>query len=395
MEDNIFIPDIGYEIAKQAHPYYLNNFCLTTKNNVTCERNKYYILKTWVAPEYSLQELKERFPNLTFNDVVELALVYSPIPESLDYYDRYTLFLHALENNQSDAIDYILEKQSDDETSFIISKELHYPIMILYACYKFERDDILEELLSLPNADYYEQWYEHINAIREAIKVKTGQKHGRLIESPTMIFNRLLRVGELFTAYEIIEAIIIFGGVLNIDDFLGIYMDLFEEAPEQQTTREYYDYIKASTIASLLSRSEIEGLLRKYINSNINFDHKFRRNKDAIVVLKDYNNTIDKYAYYYNGGNVNVIETIPEDMKGIYYITKGDFLSYIAWKERGNEIPDEFILKSEYEEVNEFGLSSIGPGLLGKIVHIKQPHVSITSELSLDQYQKLLKFIHY
>lgn len=108
--------DIQSEILLNIHPYYMKAYCLTnTTQRQFCDNNIYRLFRKWCINPASLQEskftvkeLSELYPKLTFNDVVEIALLRHPIPESVNYWDRVSLYYYARLNKQENAGNYIL-----------------------------------------------------------------------------------------------------------------------------------------------------------------------------------------------------------------------------------------------------------------------------------------------
>lgn len=129
------IPKLNYQILISSHPYYTNKLCLLNNNTkLRCEQNRYGYIQR------STNELISMFPNISFSDVVMLATVYNPIPESLIYYDRYTLFYNACKRGL-DNPEYFLK----DGNGIII--DFRDTSAILWICLRFERLDILHQLL--------------------------------------------------------------------------------------------------------------------------------------------------------------------------------------------------------------------------------------------------------
>lgn len=89
--------EIDYQIIRNLHPYYVSElYCGLNKRSLNvCLSSKYELLQIWVYPEKSGNSLRSEFPNLTFNDLLHLCLFYNPIPESVKYYDRLSLFYQA------------------------------------------------------------------------------------------------------------------------------------------------------------------------------------------------------------------------------------------------------------------------------------------------------------
>lgn len=103
------IPDINYEIIRKLHPYYSKGFCTLNKINVeVCKEAIYELLHIWAYPQLSIRDIRTKYPNINYNDVVNICLFYNPIPESLLYFDPYSCFYYACLRKQEKAADYIL-----------------------------------------------------------------------------------------------------------------------------------------------------------------------------------------------------------------------------------------------------------------------------------------------
>lgn len=121
MTTNMFPSEINYSIIRNIHPYYLmQGYCGTSSAaKDECMENIYDLLQVWVHPELSKKELKVMFPDLTFKQLVNLALIYSPIIELfssgldtiLDHpIDIMHIFLHACKVGNREVANYILQE---------------------------------------------------------------------------------------------------------------------------------------------------------------------------------------------------------------------------------------------------------------------------------------------
>lgn len=119
------------------HPYYIN-YCYTSQGNLSlCNEYVYQLYRKWCEPGKSLEEIQEILPNLTFPDLVELSLVYYPIPESIGKYDSLTLFYYACESGQNNPTLYL-----DGKANIPASK-------LISICLAFNRTELLPQLRDL------------------------------------------------------------------------------------------------------------------------------------------------------------------------------------------------------------------------------------------------------
>lgn len=138
--------DINYKLLQQQHPYHSSGLCLSNKFlRESCEASKYDLLQLWCWPEQSIQQIKNKLPKINFDDVVKLALVYNPIPESLRYYDGLNLFYHSCVKGQ-DHPEIFLEPLLSD--IYGLSKFSTYTDSIYMICYKYNYPQVLKWLLS-------------------------------------------------------------------------------------------------------------------------------------------------------------------------------------------------------------------------------------------------------
>lgn len=152
MQANLFstLPnEINYQIIKEQHPYFtINGYCKVDKiNRQYCEVSKYEILQEWVYPGLSIKELKEQFPGISLEDVVNLSLVYNPIVE---------IFVKDLQlvNNIPVTVDLILMNafylRNTDVMNYIIER-----IPIHYRANPYDKTQLIDVLFNLCFVDNY------------------------------------------------------------------------------------------------------------------------------------------------------------------------------------------------------------------------------------------------
>jgi len=195
--------DIQRLIMENNHPYYMRGYYMSNSQTYSLfEREKDNLLRIWC------NETEKREYDLDLNQLVDLALVYHPIPESVHYWDRITLFYYACKNNYSHPDDILTGFFPGDDDN------IEY---IPWICYKFKRVDVLlrlrNQFKSFPNL------YESISEIYQYITFITSYRKSRdtsmRIQQLTWNFiNSFINwfpylAGSLLTNEEAIELVVI------------------------------------------------------------------------------------------------------------------------------------------------------------------------------------------
>lgn len=327
------VVDINYEIIRKSHPYYNIGYCESSKlTSYVCDDSKYELLHIWVYPELNILSLKAKFPNIHYRDVVELALVYNPIPESIKYYDRYTCFYYSCLRKHTHPEIYLLFEENE---------EYLHDNSVLWICYKFLRMDVLEVILKqFTDREENEEVLAHIEMFANMISLKQG---GELIYDKNPydsldIANRAV----MFTYTELIEIFVILSLCNTEEDYYGYLLG--RERPD--TPEELKNYLFVNTVAAQVNKQEIQSIISVYypdviIPSDVKYvsDGSLALGIEVIgpVSLHKHPELIDK--------------CIPIQYRGVYYITSGRIDDYINW--RGNNELDK--VNSLYYGVNNFG----------------------------------------
>jgi hypothetical protein len=263
-------PEINYEIIRNQHPYYLvNGYCVASKFTLTeCEKNKYELLQQWVHPDHSLLQLKNKYPDISLLEVVDLSLVYNPIievfePDSLTLINNipvdYRLILaNAIKHRNMNVVDYILGKRRDymdwidfKEQNFVLLRELCFiygyiePLKLVSKL--FRNDDSFESII--------------VDAYIDMIKIKLQIPFDPLEEMFYIIdtkVNILLWDLETYCEYIVIYTKLA-GPNIEFDKLIG----------KVQPKSNYGDYRDLDNhmflVASLLGKEKLSKIVNKYM----------------------------------------------------------------------------------------------------------------------------------
>lgn len=316
-----------------SHPYY----------NIVENSNIYALLQQWIYIDKSIEELETIFPIITNMDLVYLSLVYYPIPESKYFFDSYTLFYHSCRIGQENPLQFINAKYPRVDTLAIIA-------------YKFGRLDLLEsdKLEEMARKVGY-QLFTIKNMLllkNRQIKLDSWNRKGHRMYFGTGYKFWDSNANVLFTDEELIENFV-------LDYALG-----YNRLPKEEGYEIYGD-----TFKYLINPSGV-------ISFPQFMDRAFRLGKQTVAdiilrYLPEYEEQMSKSPEYPSANN-NVSETvsvedllnnielveayIPEDKRGMYYITSGDFGAYIQWINSNKPLNP---IDNKYVGINEFGECSL------------------------------------
>lgn len=318
---NMLPSDINYEIIRNQHPYYSNNLCLTNSLTKTqCERNKYEVLQLWVLPNLSISEIKELLPNIKFSHVVELALVYNPIPESKNYYDYLTLFYHACRVGNLNPLSYLYKDM------IVVNLE-----NVCYTAYKFSRIDIIDKLMNMKlNAiDTDDNYYLHarLEVFHNMINIKLGKKPIYPLTNVDIILQDYNTT--LFTLEELAELVVISHKVGAMQETRDIFPILMTGENPETIYRPDIDIV--NTLIDELGVDKIVKIIQKYYPEY-----------NPRVTRIDYETSYPFSSYLKTN---SIIVPIPEKLQSysdsdklVYFITSGNFIAYVDYRSRGAKI---------------------------------------------------------
>jgi len=139
-------PEINYNIITKLHPYRLNEaYCrVNTDFLQQCEVNKYDLLQIWCYPNRSIVQLRNAYPNLSWRTVVELSLIFHPIPESVSFYDSFTLTFQSIVNGNKDMAvyfyDHVMNYLEYEHRYQFPTRGLLFTLSVCLHCYKYNMD---------------------------------------------------------------------------------------------------------------------------------------------------------------------------------------------------------------------------------------------------------------
>lgn len=330
------IPDINYEIIRKLHPYYNLGFCSINKINLKiCQEAMYELLHIWSYPQLSIRQIKSKYPKLDYNDVVNICLLYNPIPESLLYFDPYSCFYYACLRKQTIVSNYIL-----------LNNEYLYDNSVLWICYRFLRLDVLETILESKSLNNDEEDLLHseiisnlklfINMVR--LKLKLDVIYPRDNDNILDIMERAL----MFNNEELIELFTLSQVVSSI----GLYFPylLGEPTPEDPYELKIYRFV--NTVASKVPLETINSIVKTYI-PNINVP-PISYVKDGSFELGT--GILGPVALYKDHSYID--KCIPINDRGLYYLTSGLIGEYRSWLRDGYNINK---IDEKYYGINPFG----------------------------------------
>lgn len=167
--------DIDYRILLESHPYHTSGLCSSNTQYQSICNDKLFLARLankWCWSNRSVEEILEDLPNLTYAQVTEVSLFYSPLGRSYDEdgvviingsvgkFNPVSLYYQACLRGYSEAkcmlfIDEILTHPIDIDVEFSIARIV--PIHMIAV--KYNHKQVLEKLrnsLILRGKDVYE-----------------------------------------------------------------------------------------------------------------------------------------------------------------------------------------------------------------------------------------------
>lgn len=324
------IPEINYKIISYLHPYYLQTYCLSNKELTNkCDSYLYDLLQIWVMPDKSTRDISLYFPNITLKQVVDLALVYYPIPESVGKYDLYTLLYHACRTNQSD-LSYLFNGYMIDRITW--DSRGSGAKIIGWIAYKFGRIDVLDS--------FYQIWslYKYgpqLNTFQNMIMIKLGGKAARIGQPITNSPHFFSGLEILLSPEEILESIIVAhlarcitkGDNYYLMDYLTGFTKVTPPALETDIRlhyllKEYNNYmLLVGTLVNSVGINKLDEIIVKYYPTYIpTKSDRIYPNYPELLTGRE-----GSTLWYYN--HPEYTEDIEKFIA--YYLTSGDYIRYI------------------------------------------------------------------
>lgn len=379
------------EFADNAsHPYYMNETCKDE-----CEVNKYEIFQKWCYPDITVEDLKILEPNLKFSDVIEVSLLFHPIPESINYWDRESLYYYACLNNQPDADDYIKPLMDEFHPQMRLTS-------VLWIAYKFNRIDVLrtsydsgylfgmgvcalldyklngntDNSLGLITEDYYSHKLKRVSKERafEAYKEEI------FIDVYRNLYKDICRLtNTLLTPEEVIELIVIMYKLSPWEEAIYLGM-IYGNAPLDKLNSEgmlssiQLSIAFAMYAVKLCGFDKADEILAKYDMNKL----VYRSSKYESFDIKDVPNPIA--VKQLDRLDENSIAKTSEHYVWITHLTSGRILDYLASKPNEMDIP--------LTKMNLYGLSHTGNSIFNKLLEPEAFSNGWTSE-EADIYRKI------
>jgi len=393
------IYDINYRILQQQHPYYSAALCET---NVfireSCEESKYDLLQLWCFPEKSVKELKDLYPNLTFGDVIEMSLVYHPIPESRGKYDDLTLFYHSCRIRQAEPTIFIPQIILEDS-------EVSYAIMFI--CYKYNRIDALEYWRDNASVKGLDDFFNiMINTIRSKLGIT---KYEDLIYLPTSYYSSqdIMRSSMLFDKEELLEL------CLNLANGGSYYMEITFGTRNDPAGAEFFTGLDTfiDTLVANIGNDRALSIIKRYRPNFTNIENVSIGGKSSHIMKLSVLSKDKPFEYNIVKANRDkstklraglkylttaqamfhlslVEDALTDDQLAMYYITTGRFDKYILWKHTHGSIT-----KAQEENANRFA----APNLYGiislnnELSHLLNIDLSMMNPKSTSRIENLSK----
>lgn len=183
--------DIIRTLLSIQHPYYMKGwmYCSIYMNKIVNDY-KYKLLQIWCFPSLSIQQIMDKYTNVTMGQIIETSLYYYPISESLNYYPKLELLYNASnrgianldmfigyedtneENNISSIILYkfnrITEYNICDDITFNCLKKIKLGLKLrsseigtvncytdIFSSFVLSLEETLELLVKLTDKDFY------------------------------------------------------------------------------------------------------------------------------------------------------------------------------------------------------------------------------------------------
>lgn len=339
--------DVQTEIIVNSHPYYANKVCMSSNKLLpVCKQNRYEIFQKWCEPNMSIDELKRELKTLTWNDVIQVALLYHPLPISLKYWDSINLAYYALVNNQED-VDVYLEPAFKTNKHFLVSL-MCYKFNELDRLYRFaiENDNIYDYTVYMMlyyklNRAINNEDTQYINSKIKIVYEKKGEASGISFETDLVRYIRDIIpyiTNTLFTFEDIIEFVIIHNIVFFNYRRTNPYYTIIDQIED--------DYITDSDLFIMYAVlnygfDETDALIASYGNR----DKVRRSNYDNFDFRGHRRTSINKYFTRTDEGLVR--QNILGQYRRVFYLTSGDIVKSLRWHSF-NEDPMKEDVTSHY-----------------------------------------------
>lgn len=312
------ITDIIEEIVQHLHPYHITLYLTINKKHYQLLREwKYNIVQRWICPLWTLEQAKNMFPILSSKDVVELALFYNPIPESMGKFDNFSLFYHACRTNSTDPTIFCEPDPSD--------------ISVMgWICYKFGRLDVITKLSNMyPN-------HSELLIIVDIIKLRINPKANVVYHHYKIHILFLIEAAiYLLDRDELLEVVVIASGlVLN-----KVLFNYLLDPNSQQFTEQFLQLdevnLLVDSLVTIYGWPYIQNIVRKYY-PYCNIPQIFPQHNGSNHYWKPTSKPkTTNFDHFLHPQQVNALSA---NQQLIFHLTRGDYISYMILRNSGVEM---------------------------------------------------------
>lgn len=319
------LQEIKYTILEKLHPYYGLSLYMTNKDTVSCGNYyKYQILKSWVLPTLSNCEIKKMLPNISYTDVVELALFYVPIPDSIGKFDNYSLCYNCFVQEYEDPL-FMFDPKDEVDTEIIYS-----------LCYAFDRLDVITNMKDR----FKEPWCfdgsqrEQRREIYQLMCDLISKRRGKQIEIVCykQICDHVLN-GNMFmchlpyllTKNQLLEFL-----VLMCLTRIDLYDLLLAGVEDYENWNPNYTLI--DELLGSYDQDTIDNIILKYCSRTIFPPIPRRVPRASTIWEKELKAPFTNFDYHLHP---ELITQMTKDTQMLYYLTSGKYIDYVRLRNEG------------------------------------------------------------
>lgn len=286
-------------ILSFLHPYYILQY------NLTCKR-AYLIKDTLNKNQLLLQYCytnSETFPTIQLKDIVELSLIYDPIPESSRYYESTHCLYEACRRKQVDITPFI-HKSVSKITPWIYWKFGYHNELKNFFIYSGNKDIFVSQLL-----------YSLYNIYPE---VRDHYVYG-LVSSNYDWEIIMQHIPEFITPIEKVK----------------LYLSSIKLGWNGQNTRVFLHLLEIISKADDSEFDQVQILIKDMIDLDITIERRLVQGVAIHPKLK----LIVKHLQPQYADMIDHIETsiITPKHRGVHYLSAGRYIDYMKWKLQGHE----------------------------------------------------------
>lgn len=141
------LADISFQTFLVNHPYHMKQMCYINKFNFDRCKDRSFLnqlVKTWLFPHLSYSDINDSYSHLTFSDIVEYSMFFSPIPESIGNYNTLSLYYQACDRFEESNCKVFIEHIYNNYLSY--DSPEHYIVVASLIAFKYAHIKTLYEL---------------------------------------------------------------------------------------------------------------------------------------------------------------------------------------------------------------------------------------------------------